>query len=139
MDSQYRQSFKNQLPYALFQEELSDLENMKDMIQTQNFDIQSIDRLNIQMSQLANTYRNEETLPYQSLTIPDIYSHIDLTQESWCFENQDSILSHPFELDQNQNFENYIDTLACYPILEIKLKHECDLDPQIGNSDSLFD
>jgi len=73
---------------------------MEDMIQTQNFITQSIIRLEIQMSELVNAYRNEKTLPYQLLANPDISNPIDLTQESWCFRNQDSILSHSFELDQ---------------------------------------
>ena len=72
------------------------------MIQTQNFVTQSIDRLNAQMSQLVNIYRNEKTLSYQYLTNPDIPNPIDLIQESWCFGNQDLISSNPFELDQNQ-------------------------------------
>ena len=36
---------------------------------------------------MANTYRNKETLPYQSLTNPDISNPIDLAQELWCSEN----------------------------------------------------
>ena len=49
-----------------FQEEPSDLEkSVENMIQTQNFVTKSIDRLNAQMSQLVNTYRDEKTLPYK--------------------------------------------------------------------------
>ena len=55
----------------------------------------SINRLEAQISYLVNTIndRNEETLPTQSLTIPDSPSHIDRNQESWYLEdfNQDSI------------------------------------------------
>ena len=47
-------------------------------------------------------HMNEETLPTQSLIIPDTSSHIDESQESWYLENydQDSILPQNFELDQ---------------------------------------
>ena len=46
------------------------------------------------LSRLENMRRNEETLPTQSLTIPDTFSHIDENQGSWYFEDfdQDSIL-----------------------------------------------
>ena len=71
------------------------------MIQSQNTFNLSINRLEVQMSELINTIydRNEQTLPYQCLTIPDISYNIDLAQESRCFEsfignsNQDSISS----------------------------------------------
>jgi len=52
-------------------------------------------------------------------------------------ENQDSILLHRFELAQN--FENHLDILASYPFSEIELGHECDPDPPVDNSISLFD
>ena len=52
-------------------------------------------------------------------------------------ENQDSISLHPFELAQN--FENHLDILASYPFLEIELDLECDPEPHISNSISLFD
>jgi len=61
---------------------------MEYMIQFQNNFTQSIDRLEVQMSQLINTYRKEKTLPYQYLTNPDITNPIDLAQESWYFENK---------------------------------------------------
>jgi len=50
--------------------------------------------------------RNEEALPNQLLTIPDISSYIDMTQKSWCFKNfvdssnQDSISSQHFDFHQ---------------------------------------
>ena len=98
-DSQ-NQSF--QPSYSPFQKELSELEkSMKDMIQTQNIVTQFIGKLEVQISQLVNIIRNEKTLSYQPLTNPDISNSIDLTQELWCFENQDLILAQPFELDQN--------------------------------------
>jgi len=49
---------------------------------------------------LVNIYKNEETLSYQPLTNPDISNFIDLTQNSYCFENKDShtpILEYPLE------------------------------------------
>ena len=70
---------------------------MKDMIQIQNFVTQSIDRLNAQMRQLVNTYKNKKTLHYQSLTNPHISNPIDLAQDSYCFGNQDTISLYPFE------------------------------------------
>ena len=109
------------------------------MIQTQNFIIQSIVRLEAQMSELVKAYRSEKTLPYQSLTNPDMSNPIALAQKSWCFGNQDSISSYPFELDQTSCFENHIDILASYPFPEIEPKYECDPKPQLGNSISFLD
>ena len=54
---------------------------MEYMVQSQNNFTQSIDGLEVQMSKLVNTNRNEETLPYQYLTNSDISNHIDLAQE----------------------------------------------------------
>jgi len=87
------------------------------------------------LSKLVNIYRNEETLSYQPLTNSDISNSINLTQDSYCVRNQDSISAPPIELDQhqNQNFENRIDMLASYPFPEIELEHEYDLEPQLGN------
>ena len=70
------------------------------MIQTQNMVIQSI---HAQERQLAKTiaFKNEKTLPYQSLTDFDIFYPIDVTKESYCFVIQDSISTHLFELPQN--------------------------------------
>ena len=70
------------------------------------------------MSELIN--ENEETLSCQSLTNPYIPNSIDWTQESCYFGNQESILAHPFELDQTLSFESHIDILAS--ILSLKLK-----------------
>ena len=74
------------------------------------------------------TYRNEKTLPYQSLTNPDISNPIDMAQESWCFENnfnQYSIPPHHLKLDQFQT----LDKLASFHFKEIKLDCEYDPDP----------
>ena len=59
--------------------------------QFQKSSTQSIDRLEAQLRQLVNIYRNEETRFYQPLTNSDISNSINLDQESCCFENQDSI------------------------------------------------
>ena len=67
------------------------------------------------------------------MTNLDISNSIDQDQDSCCFSNQDSISAHPFELDQYQNFENHVNILASYPFPEIKLEHEYDLEPQLGN------
>ena len=85
-----------------------------------------INRLEQQLSQLVNIYRNEEDLSYQPLANSYISNSIDLIQDSYCFENQDLILEHPIELDQHQILENHIDMLASYPFSEIELEHEYD-------------
>ena len=108
-------------------------------LQFQKSSTQSINRLEIQLSQLVSIYRNEETLSYQILTNSDFSNSIDVTQDSCYFENQDSISAHPFELDQTSNFENPIDILASYPFPEIELEHEYDPEPQFCNSISLPD
>jgi len=74
---------------------------------------------------VANTCRNVKTLPYQSLTNPDISNPIDLAQKLWWFENQNSISSQYLELDQYQT----IDKLASFHFNEIELGHECDPNP----------
>ena len=79
MDSQFQQNFQNQILYSPFQEEPTDLEkSMEDIIQPQNFVTQSIDRLEAEISQLVNFYKNENIFPYQYLTNPDISIPIDL-------------------------------------------------------------
>ena len=42
-------------------------------------------------------------------------------------------------LTQTLNFESHIDILASYLFSEIELKHECDLEAQLGNSILLLD
>ena len=88
------------------------------------------------MCQLFNMMndRNEKTLPNQLLTIHDISSNINKTQESWCLEsfNQDSISSH---LDQYQTF----DKLTSYYFNKIELEHECNTDPQFCDLIPIFE
>jgi len=88
------------------------------------------------MSELIN--ENEKNLSCQCLTNPYISNSIDWTQESCYFGNQDSISAHPFELDKTPSFESHIDILASYPFPEIKIEHECGLEPHVGNSISLL-
>jgi len=74
---------------------------------------------------VANTYRNEKTLPYQSLDNRNIPSHIDRSQKSWCFENnfsQDSISPQHLELDQSQT----LDKLISFHFKKIEVEYECD-------------
>jgi len=84
MDSQFPQTFQIHNLNSLFQvqpqqeEEPIDLEkSIEALIQIQNTFNQDFNRLKAQISQVANTYRNEKTLPYQSLTNPDISNPID--------------------------------------------------------------
>ena len=69
----------------------------------------------------------------------DISNFIDLTQDSYYFGNQDSILAHRFEVDQQQILENHIGMLANYTFLEIELEHEYDPESQLGISIPLPD
>ena len=48
-------------------------------------------------------YRNDETHPTQSSTIPDFFSHINRNQKLWYLGdfNQDSIPPQHLELDQS--------------------------------------
>jgi len=75
-DSKSRQNFQVTDLYSIFQEEHADLEkNMELMIQSQN---DPLDMREARLSRLMkNMRRNKETLPTQSLTIPDTSSHID--------------------------------------------------------------
>jgi len=72
------------------------------------------------MNELVNDYRNEKTL-LSTFDQSDISNFIDLTQESCCFGNQDSISPYAFALDQTLSFENHIDILTSYPFSEIEL------------------
>ena len=119
MDTQFHHNFQSQLPYSPFKEELI-AKSMEDMIQTQNFVTRPSSRLDLIMSDLIN--ESEESLSCQPLTNPYIPNHIDWTQESCYFENQDSISAHPFELDQTPSFESHIDILTSYPFPEIKIE-----------------
>jgi len=81
-------------------------------LQFQNPSSQSIDRLETQLRQLVNIYRNEETLSYQPLTNSAIRNSTDLTQDSCCFGNQDSytpILEH--SLEEKSYLEKSIEVL----------------------------
>jgi len=68
------------------------------MIQCQN---DPLDMKEVRLSRLENMRRNKETLPTQSLTIPDTSSHIDENQESWYLEDfdQDSISPQNLKFD----------------------------------------
>jgi len=88
LDSQSSQSFQNQDSYTTCLkhplEETSYLEKSIEILQEsalqfQKSSAQSINRLETQLSQLVNIYRNEETLSYQPLTNSDISNSIDLT------------------------------------------------------------
>ena len=52
---------------------------MESMIHFQN---DPLDMIEARLSRLKNIRRNKETLPTQSLTIPDTSSHIDENKES---------------------------------------------------------
>ena len=73
-----------------------------------------------------------QTLHSHPLTISNVANHSVRAKESSCFEKQDSISAHTFELAQTLNIENHIDILACYPFPEIELD-EYDPEPQLGN------
>jgi len=81
LDSRSSQSFQNQDSYTLFLkhplEEKSYQEKSIEILQVsalqfQKSSSQSIDRLKIQLNQLVNNYKNEETLSYQPLINLDI-------------------------------------------------------------------
>ena len=55
---------------------------MEYLIQRENSYTQSINKVEVRISQLENIYRNKKALPTQSLTIPNFPSHIDGNQES---------------------------------------------------------
>jgi len=135
MDSKFSQNFQIQDPYSIFQvpqqqEEPIDSErSMKNLIQFENNFLQSINRLEAQISRLINIVksRNGKTLPNTSSTISNCPNQIDRNQESWCLGDfdQDSISPQHLELDQYQSF----DKLASFSFNEIELDHECELDP----------
>ena len=106
-DSKSRQNFQVTDPYSIFQKEHADLEkSMEFMIQFQNDPLNMIE---VRLSRLKNIRRNKETLPTQSLIIPNTSSHIDENQESWYLEDfdQDSISSQNLELDQYQPIDKF--------------------------------
>ena len=75
-----------------------------------------------------------QTLHSYRLTISDVANHSVRAEESCCFEKQDSILVHPFELTQTPKFKNEIDILTSYPFPEIELENEYDPKAQLGSS-----
>jgi len=90
------------------------------LIQSQDSLNESINMLEPQVSRLVNTNdKKEETLPTQSLTIPNFHKHIDRDQKSLCLENfnQDLISSHHLELDQYQT----IHKLASFHSMKLNL------------------
>ena len=88
------------------------------------------------LSRLENMRKNKETLPTQSLTILDTFSHIVENQESWYLEDfgQDSISPQNLELDQYQP----IDELTSFHF-EIELDYECEPDLQLCDSVFIFE
>ena len=96
-DSILTKNSQVQNPYSIFQvppqkEEHTDLEkSMKSMIQFQS---DPFDMIEARLSRLENMYRNEKTLPTQSLTISDTPSHIDENQESWYLKDYYLSLIH---------------------------------------------
>ena len=77
------------------------------------------DKMNDQISRLSN-----------------ILEHLDRNQESFCLEDldQNSISSHQYELAQSQS----LDKLASFNFNEIELDYECEPDPQLCDSVSIF-
>ena len=64
----------------IFQEEHTDLEkSIESMIQFQS---DPFDMIEARLNWLENMCRNKETLPIQSLSVPNTSSHIDENQES---------------------------------------------------------
>jgi len=143
IDSQFSQNFQIQDPCSIFQvpnqEPVDSDRSMKNMIQSENYFSQSLNKLETQMSHLINImkYRNEETLPNTCLTILNCPSHIDENQESWCLGdfNQESISSHKLELDQFQ----ILNKLASSPFNKIELECECEPNPQPCDSVPIFE
>ena len=74
-DSKSRQNFQVTDPYSIFQGEHDNLEkSMETMIQYQN---DPLDMIEERISRLENMCKKKETLPIQSLTIPNTSNHID--------------------------------------------------------------
>ena len=107
------------------------------MILNPNIITWPISRLDSLMSKLIN--KNEKNLSCQSLTDPYILNSTDWTHESCHFGNPASISEHTFELVHTPSYENRLDILVSYPFPEIEIKPECDLEPHVSNSISLFD
>jgi len=71
------------------------------------------------------------------LTIPNTSSHIDETHESWCLGDfdQDLISTNQLELDQFQTLKK----LTSFHFKEIELNCECEPNPQLCDSISIFE
>jgi len=97
----------------------------------------AIDMLEAKLRKLENHYMNEKTLSYKCLNIPDTFSHIDETHESWCHGDfdQDSISKHQLELDKSQ----ILDKLASFHFKKIELDCKCELYPQLCDSVLIFE
>ena len=81
-DSRSHQNFQIQDPYSIFQvpqQEHTDLKrSMEYIIQFMiQFQSDPFDMIEARLNRLENMCRNKETLPIQSLAIPDISSQID--------------------------------------------------------------
>ena len=100
------------------------------LLQYQKTRAESFNKVDEQLSQLVNIYRNEETLSYQPLTNSIMPHSIDMTQDSCHFGNPDSISAHSSEL------VHPIDILASFPFPEIELEYEYD--PELPLDDSIF-
>jgi len=141
-DSHYSQTFQSQDSYTPILEqpsvEISRLEKSIDILQEsllqyQKTRAESFNKVDEQLSQLVNIYRNEETLSYQPLTNSTMPHSIDMTQDSYHFGNQDSISACSPELVQTSD---PIDILASFPFPEIELEHEYD--PELPLDDSIL-
>ena len=62
-------------------------------------------------------------------------SHID--EELWClgYFNQDSISPHHLELQKSQTFDKWVS----FHFKKFELEYECDPDPQLCDSISIFE
>ena len=77
-------------------------------------------QIEARLSRLENMCRNKETLPTQSLTIPNTSNHINENKKSWNLEDfdQDSISPQNLELDQFQT----LNKLASFSFNKIELE-----------------
>jgi len=135
MDSQIHHNFQNQLTYSYFQEPIT--KSMEDMILNLNSVTRPFSRLDSLLSELIN--ESEESLSCQPLTDSYIPNSTDWIHESCHFGNPALILEHTFELDQTPSYESHMDILASYPFPEIEIEPECDPEPHLSGSISLFD
>jgi len=136
-DSHYSQNFQFQDSYTPILEQPfgsqdESIDSLKEsLLQIQKVHTESFNSVQKQLSQLADLFRNEETLSYQPLTNPAMQHSIDMTQDSYHFGNQDSISAQPSELVQTSD---PIDILASFPFPEIELEN----DPELSLDDSIL-